>query len=38
MPLLSGLNNAQVTLNQKKFGSNELVKKKRVPLIIIKNI
>jgi len=34
MSLLSGLNNNQVTLNQKKFGPNEITKKKKVSLII----
>ena len=34
MFLLSGLNTDQVALNQKKFGPNELVKKKRIPLIL----
>ena len=34
MSLLSGLNNNQVALNQKKFGPNEITKKKKVSLII----
>lgn len=34
MSLKSGLSNSQVIENQKKYGPNELVKKKRTPLII----